>query len=128
VTVKAYVRVSTADQNCELQSRELHEYAERKGWQIAEVYQDVDCGAKFSRRALNQLISDVRAGKLDCLLVWKLDRFGRSLVDCLNHIRTLEENSVRFIAVTQGWTWISKILRRDSCYTSWVLPQNLNDR
>jgi DNA invertase Pin-like site-specific DNA recombinase len=47
-------------------------------------------------------MSDTRARKLDCLLVWKLNRFGRSLVDCLNHIRTLEENGVRFIAVTEG--------------------------
>lgn len=100
--VRAYVRVSTAEQNCELQKRELYEYAARQGWQIAEVYQDLDSGAKASRPALNQLMLDARARKLDCLLVWKLDRFGRSLVDCLNHIRTLEENSVRFIAVTQG--------------------------
>src|ERR1700751_891946 len=92
--VRAYVRVSTAEQNCELQSRELHEYAGRQGWQIAAIYQDVDSGAKSSRPALIQLMSDVRARKLDCLLVWKLDRFGRSLVDCLNHIGTLEENSV----------------------------------
>jgi Resolvase, N terminal domain len=42
------------------------------------------------------------AREFNCLLVWKLDRFGRSLVDCLNHIRTLEENGVPFIAVTQG--------------------------
>jgi DNA invertase Pin-like site-specific DNA recombinase len=100
--VRAYVRVSTAEQNCELQTRKLHEYAERQGWQIAEVDQDAESGAKASRTALNQLMLDARASKLDCLLVWKLDRFGRSLVDCLNHIRILEENSVRFIAVTQG--------------------------
>lgn len=100
--VRAYVRVSTAEQNCELQLRELHEYAERQGWRITEVYQDVDSGAKASRTALNRLMLDTRARKLDCLLVSKLDRFGRSLVDCLNHIRTLEENGVRFIAVTQG--------------------------
>jgi DNA invertase Pin-like site-specific DNA recombinase len=48
------------------------------------------------------LKSDARARKFDCLLVWKLDRFGRSLVDCLNHIQDLETNGVRFIAVTQG--------------------------
>jgi DNA invertase Pin-like site-specific DNA recombinase len=40
--------------------------------------------------------------KFDCLLVWKLDRFGRSLVDCLNNIRTLEDHGIRFIAVPQG--------------------------
>jgi DNA invertase Pin-like site-specific DNA recombinase len=57
VRVRAYVRVSTAEQNCELQSRGLHAYAERRGWQIAEVYQDVDSGAKSSRTALTRLIA-----------------------------------------------------------------------
>jgi DNA invertase Pin-like site-specific DNA recombinase len=47
-------------------------------------------------------MADAQARKFDCLLVWKLDRFGRSLVDCLNNIRTMEDRSVRFIAVTQG--------------------------
>jgi putative DNA-invertase from lambdoid prophage Rac len=46
-------------------------------------------------------MADARARKFDCLLVWKLDRFGRSLVDCLNNIQALEECGVRFIAVTQ---------------------------
>jgi len=59
-------------------------------------------GAKSSRPALNRLMEDATAWKFDCLLVWKLDRFGRSLVDCLNNIKTLEDNSIRFIAVTQG--------------------------
>ena len=90
------------EQNCELQSRELQAYAERQGRQIAEVYQDVDSSARASRTALNQLLLDTRARKVDCVLVWKLDRFGRSLVDCLNHISTWQQNGVRLIAVTQG--------------------------
>jgi putative DNA-invertase from lambdoid prophage Rac len=102
MTVRAYVRVSTAEQNCELQVRELREYAERQGWKIAEIYEDLSSGARASRAALNRLITDAEARKFDCLLVWKLDRFGGSLVDCLNNIKTLEENGVRFIAVTQG--------------------------
>lgn len=97
-----YARVSTTDQNCELQIRELQAYAERQSWSIAETYQDAISGAKANRPALNRLMFDARARKFDCLLVWKLDRFGRSLVDCLNNIKTLEENGVRFIAVTQG--------------------------
>ena len=97
-----YARVSTTDQNCELQIRELQAYAERQSWSIAETYQDAISGAKANRPALSRLMFDARARKLDCLLVWKLDRFGRSLVDCLNNIKTLEENGVRFIAVTQG--------------------------
>jgi hypothetical protein len=45
---------------------------------------------------------DARARKFDCLPVWKLDRFGRSLVDCLENIRTLGDRGIRFIAVTQS--------------------------
>ena len=102
MTIRAYVRVSTGDQRCELQVRELREYAERQGWQIADIYEDVSSGAKANRPALNRLIANARARAFDCLPVWKLDRFGRSLVDCLNNSKILEENGIRFIAVTQG--------------------------
>lgn len=95
MTAGAYVRVSTADQRCELQVRDLREYAERQGWRIAEIYEDVSIGAKASRPSLNRLMADATARKFDCVLVWKLDRFGRSLVDCLNNIRDLEENGIR---------------------------------
>jgi DNA invertase Pin-like site-specific DNA recombinase len=47
-------------------------------------------------------MNDARAKKFDCLLVWMLDRFGRSLVDCFNRIRNLEIDGVRCIATTQG--------------------------
>ena len=88
-----YARVSTTDQNCEMQIRELQAHAERQGWPIVETYQDIIIsGAKASRPGLNRLMLDGRVRKFDCLRVWKLDRFGRSLVDCLNNIRTLEEN------------------------------------
>jgi DNA invertase Pin-like site-specific DNA recombinase len=97
-----YIRVSTADQNAELEVRELRAYAEHRGWEIIREYADVMSGVKSSRPALNQLMADARVRKFDCLLVWKLDRFGRSLVDCLNNIRELEENGIRFIAVTQN--------------------------
>ena len=97
-----YARVSTTDQKCELQLRELQEYATRQGWTIVETYQDVMSGAKSNRPNLNRLMADAMARRFDCLLVWKLDRFGRSLVDCLNNIQILEDQGIRFIAVTQG--------------------------
>ncbi len=97
-----YVRVSTSDQNCELQVRDLHNYAEQREWVVVAVYQDVMSGAKAHRPRLDALMNDARAKKFDCLLVWKLDRFGRSLVDCLSRIRDLETDGVRFIATTQG--------------------------
>lgn len=97
-----YTGVSTADQNSDLQLRDLQDYATRQGGHMAEIYQDMISGAKASRPGLNRLIADARARKFDCLLVWKLDRFGRSLVHCLNNIRTLEDHGIRFIAVTEG--------------------------
>ena len=79
-----YARVSTVDQNPEMQLRDLQAHADREGWQIVDTYQDVISGAKANRPGLNSLMDAARARKFDCLLVWKLDRFGRSLVDCLN--------------------------------------------
>ena len=97
-----YTRVSTADQNPELQLREIQDHATRQGWEIVETYQDIVRGAKASRPGLNRLMADAMARKFDTILVWKLDRFGRSLVDCLNNIRILEDSGIRFRAVTQG--------------------------
>ena len=66
------------------------------------TYQDVMSGAKSNRPGLAQLMADARMKRFDVLLCWKLDRFGRSLVDCLNNIQELERWGIRFIAVTQG--------------------------
>jgi DNA invertase Pin-like site-specific DNA recombinase len=59
-------------------------------------------GAKLSRPDLNRLMLDAKARKFDWLLVWKLDRFGRSLVDCLNDIEELGWHRILFIATTQN--------------------------
>jgi site-specific DNA recombinase len=69
---------------------------------VVETCQDTTSRAKPSRPTLNSLMLDARTRKFTCLLVWKLDRFGRSLVDCLNNIRFLEEHGIRFVAVTQA--------------------------
>jgi|SRR5215472_6258334 len=95
MTVAGYTRISTGDQNAELQVRELRACAENHGWTLAEMYHDVMSGAESSRPGLNRLMADARARKIDSILVWKL-------VDCLNNIRALEENGVRFIAVRQA--------------------------
>jgi DNA invertase Pin-like site-specific DNA recombinase len=102
VQVAIYVRVNTADQNQELQLRELQDYANRHQWEIAQVYQDTISGASASRPGLNQLMDDARARKVDIVLCWKLDRFGRSLLDCLANLRELDTHGVRFIATTQA--------------------------
>ena len=102
MTVACYVRVSTPDQNPELQLRELRDYATRQGWELADAYEDVGSGSSVCRPGLDRLLQDASKGKFKAVLVWKLDRFGRSLVDCLKNIELLEGSGVRFIAVTQG--------------------------
>jgi DNA invertase Pin-like site-specific DNA recombinase len=97
-----YTRVSTTDQNHELQRRELLTHTDRPGWDITETYDDITSGARTTRPALDRLLADARAGKFDVVLVWKLDRFGRNLLHCLSCIEELQELGIRFIAITQG--------------------------
>ena len=97
-----YARVSTSDQTNTIQIRELKEYVDRRGWEVAGTYQDQMSGAKASRPGLNQLLADARLRKFDAVLVWKLDRFGRSLVHCVGAIQELQALGIRFIAISQG--------------------------
>jgi DNA invertase Pin-like site-specific DNA recombinase len=82
VRVALYARVSTLNhtQDSELQIHDLREYVSRRGWEIAAEYVDRGfSGSKDSRPALNRLMADAGSRKFDAVLVWKLDRFGRSL-------------------------------------------------
>src|SRR5271157_4025862 len=73
-----YARVSTSDQNCEMQLRELREYISRRDWKCGGEYIDTGfSGAKASRPALDRLMADAAKRKFDCVAVWKIDRFGR---------------------------------------------------
>src|ERR1700730_19000199 len=97
-----YARVSTTDQTNAIQIRELTEYVTRRGWELASVYQDQMSGAKASRPGLDQLIADARTRKFDIVVVWKLDRFGRSLVHCVSGIQEVASLGVRFVASSQA--------------------------
>ena len=102
-TCALYARVSTELQSCELQLRELREYAERRGWQIGSEFVDQGVsGTKASRPALDRLMADARKRRFGVVLVWKLDRWGRSVIDSIRSIQELVSLGVRFIAVTQN--------------------------
>ena len=100
--VAVYARVSNADQHNAIQIRELTEHVERRGWELAGVYQDTMSGAKVSRPGLDMLMADARQRRFDAVLVWKLDRFGRSLVHCVSGFQELSSLGIRFIATSQG--------------------------
>jgi DNA invertase Pin-like site-specific DNA recombinase len=101
--VALYARVSTNDQNCDLQLRELREYAAARKWEIAGEYVDTGwSGSKANRPELTRLMSDARKRRFDVVIVWKLDRWGRSVADSIRGIQELASLEVRFIAVTQN--------------------------
>src|SRR5262249_47505097 len=97
-----YVRVSTDDQDCGTQIRELTAWAERAGYEIAGIYQDTLSGAK-KRPELERLLADARARRFDVVLCWKLDRFGRSPLDVLNQIEELKRLKIRWVATSQNF-------------------------
>jgi DNA invertase Pin-like site-specific DNA recombinase len=119
-----YTRVSTSDQNPDLQIREIQDYASRQGWEIVETYQDTISGAKASRPGLNRLMADARARKFTCLLVWKLDRFGRSLVDCLNNIGSWRNTESGLSQLPRPSIRTFRTLRRGSSCTFWERLRN----
>jgi predicted site-specific integrase-resolvase len=99
--VALYARISTLNnQDPELQLAELREYAKRRGWQITEEYTDHGVsGCKESRPALNRLMADACRRKFDAILVWKIDRFGRSLKHLVTALAELRALGVAFISL-----------------------------
>ena len=99
--VALYARVSTLNnQDPEMQLAELREYAGRRSWQIVEEFTDQGVsGSKESRPALNRLMADACRRRFDAVLVWKIDRFGRSLKHLVNSLAELAALGVAFISL-----------------------------
>ena len=99
-----YARVSTHNgQDPTLQTRELEEYCGRRAWEIAGEYVDTGVsGAKDSRPELNRLMADAKRRKFDVVLVWKLDRFGRSLRHLVNALADFESLGIAFVSLSDN--------------------------
>lgn len=97
-----YLRVSKDEQHADNQLPELKAYAQRNGWEATE-YIEHGSGKEGGRRpVLAQLMADAEEKKVSVVVVWKIDRFGRSLNDFVKNVRRLDELGVRFIACSQG--------------------------
>jgi DNA invertase Pin-like site-specific DNA recombinase len=82
-----------------MQLSELREYAVRRGWTVTSEYVDQGVsGSKESRPELNQLMADAHRRKFDAVLVWKIDRFGRSLKHLVNALADLSAYGVAFVS------------------------------
>ncbi len=99
--IALYARVSTSNsqQDPEMQLRELREYAGHRDWTIVAEYIDRMTGSKEFRPSLNLLMADAGQRKFDVVLVWKLDRFGRSLRHLVNALAELEGLVMTFISL-----------------------------
>jgi DNA invertase Pin-like site-specific DNA recombinase len=100
--VAIYTRVSTDKQTHDSQLNELREYCLRRNWANAVEYADVISGAKFSRHGLDKLMADVRRGKLDVVVCFKLDRLGRSLAHLAQIVGELTAHRVALVCPSQG--------------------------
>jgi DNA invertase Pin-like site-specific DNA recombinase len=97
-----YARVSTHDQQTlSLQMRAMREYAAKRGWKIAAQIKEVGSGAA-ARELRENLLAAARRREIDVVLVWRLDRWGRSLVDLVVTLKELAELGVSFVSLTEA--------------------------
>ena len=97
-----YARVSTNDQQTlPMQNRAMREYAGRRGWTIALQVREVNSGAA-KREAREKVLEAARRREIDVVLVWRLDRWGRSVTDLLATLQELEHLGVGFVSLTEA--------------------------
>lgn len=99
--IAVYCRVSTGEQNPQKQKAELTRFCKNKGYRIFKVYTDVISGAKDSRPELNALMHDAYNHNFDAVIIWKLDRLGRSLKHLLDIVNKFELWNINLICTTQ---------------------------
>jgi DNA invertase Pin-like site-specific DNA recombinase len=101
--VAIYIRVSTSEQRTDLQSNELEDYALQRGWTVHRMYIDeAVSGTKHNRPALDALFIDARRKKFDVVLVWKFDRFARSLSQLVSALELFKALSIDFVSRTEA--------------------------
>jgi len=97
-----YARVSTQDQQTlPMQNRALREYAARRGWTVTMQVRNVGSGAA-QREARERVLEAARRREIDVVLVWRLDRWGRSVTDLLVTLQELEHLGVGFVSLTEA--------------------------
>ncbi len=99
-----YARVSTANngQDPTMQTRELREYCQRRGWRVAGEYVDVGIsGAREKRPELDRLMADTHRRRFDAVVVWKFDRFARSVSHLLRALETFKALGIEFVSLSE---------------------------
>ena len=101
--VALYARVSTHDQHTlAMQMDTMREFATRRDWTVIDAIEEIGSEAKDNRPKRQELLKAARQRKLEVILVWKLDRWGRSLVDLMTTLRELTALGVGFVSLTEA--------------------------
>jgi DNA invertase Pin-like site-specific DNA recombinase len=100
--IAIYTRVSTQDQSDEGQERELLEFAERRGWTVAEVYKDKISGLKNIRPELDRLMADAKKAHFSHIVVFRIDRLGRSVRHLLEVLETFKALDIKFVSLSEA--------------------------
>jgi DNA invertase Pin-like site-specific DNA recombinase len=98
-----YGRVSTMNgQDVTMQTRELREYCDRRGWTVAGEYVDIGIsGTKERRPELDRLLADAHRRRFDAVAVWKFDRFARSVSHLLRALETFHSLGIEFVSLSE---------------------------
>jgi len=100
--VAIYARVSTHDQKTlTMQMEKCSSYAESRGWKVVKEIKEVGSGA-VQRPKRNELLKLCRKRQVDIVIVWKLDRWGRSVADVVSTLQELQELGVQFVSITEA--------------------------
>ena len=95
-----YCRVSTADQSCARQERDLTAFAERAGYEVVGVFKETGSGVRLDRAERRKVMALAQARRIDAVLVTELSRWGRSTLDLLHTLKELEAQRVSVMAMT----------------------------
>jgi len=101
--VAGYIRVSKKDQDYEAQRKRIEDYVKDNNHELFKLYEDKFTGKEFSRPDFDNLLSDMRDGKFNMVIVYKLDRVGRSLPHLLNLFEEFNKRHVHFVSLTQNF-------------------------
>jgi DNA invertase Pin-like site-specific DNA recombinase len=95
-----YCRVSTADQSCERQERDLTAFAARAGYTVVGIFRETGSGVRLDRAERKRVLALVQRHEIDAVLVTELSRWGRSTTDLLATLKELEARRVSLVAMS----------------------------
>lgn len=100
--VAIYTRVSTQDQSTAMQIADLTEYAQKRGWEIHYIFEDKTSGSSKTRPELDKLMQEAKQRKFDIVLVWKFDRFARSLKMLVDSLELFKDLGIDFVSYKES--------------------------